>query len=185
MAEGARIPTPLVLVAASAMLAIAFVIAASVWWEGSDAPAAGGAAPEVEDRTPELAAQSFYDAWRRRRWDQALAVSVGQAHRAVQEKRARDEELPEDERIVAERMWDALARAPLQLQLDEAEMLGGDRTMLHGTAEYEFVNRPYRRRVSFLVEPRGRHYRVARMDLGEVLTPLPTIFAGANEEERP
>src|SRR5690606_15470230 len=124
-------------------------------------------------------------AWRRRRWAQALEVSVGHAREEVLQKQQRDRALPEDERIVAERMWDALANAPLTFVLDEAEVLGGGRLALRGTAEYELVGRPYRRRVEFEVVQVGERHRVARMRLGEVLTELPPIFRGAGEDDRP
>lgn len=183
----ARISTPLVLATASAMLAIAAVV-----WMGVRPDDVREHEPRpanalvVDDSTPERAAESFYDAWRRRRWAQALEVSVGHAREEVVRKQARDEALPREERIVAERMWDALATAPLTLVLDEAEMLPGDRLVLRGTAEYLFVNRPYRRRVEFEVVPAGEdHHRVARMRLGEVLTELPPLFQGAQEEEQP
>lgn len=143
------------------------------------------AAAPIDDSTPERVAEGFYDAWRRRRWERALEVSAGTARHEVLEKQARDAELPREERIVVERMWDALANAPLTLGFDEAEMLGGDRHRLHGTAEYQFVNRPYRRRVEFEVEPSDDGYRVSRMRLGEVLTELPPMFEGASKEERP
>lgn len=178
-----RISTPLVLAAASAMIAIASVVALSLIREQPDAPEGEGGG--AQDQTPERAATSFYDAWRRRRWPLALSLSVGDAHAEVLNKQARDEALPQEERVIAERMWDALSRAPLELALDEAEMPEDGTTILHGTAEYLFVNRPYRRRVSFVVVRRGEEYRVSEMHLGEVLTPLPDIFAGADEGEPP
>ncbi|HJL14788.1 MAG TPA: hypothetical protein RMH99_03980 [Sandaracinaceae bacterium LLY-WYZ-13_1] len=186
-----RVSTPLVLAAASAMLAVTAVVLVSL---RPDAPEPDdGLAPadanafSVDDSSPERVAESFYDAWRRRRWPQALEISVGRAREAVLEKQAGDEAMPREERIVAERTWDALAQAPLTLLLDEAEMLGDDRYRLHGTAEYQLVGHPYRRRVSFLVEPTdtsAQTYRVAEMDLGEVLTELPGIFRGANPDGR-
>src|SRR5690606_29709881 len=178
-----RISTPLVLAAASAMLAVSVVVLLSLGpaeEPREDAPLAF----VIDDSTPERAAESFYDAWRRRRWAQALEVSVGAARHDVLQKQARDEQLPREERVIAERMWDALVRAPLTMALDEAEMLGGDRYRLRGTAEYDFVNRPYRRRVELVVEPSRDGYRVSRMRLGEVLTELPPMFQGAAEEER-
>jgi hypothetical protein len=181
-----KISTPLVLAVASGMLAVAAVV-----WVGShpdepDPPERHDPnALHVDDSPPEHAAESYYDAWRRRRWDAALGVSVGAARRAVIEKRERDEALPDDERIIAERMWDALARAPLTLVFDEAEM-PADRVVLRGTAEYVFVNRPYRRRVELVVLPHGEgHFRVSEMRLGEVLTELPPMFQGAGDEESP
>ncbi len=181
-----RISTPLVLAAASGMLAVAAVV-----WLGSrpaepDPPERHDPnALHIDDSTAEHAAESYYDAWRRRRWDAALRVSVGAARQAVLEKQLRDQALPADERVVAERMWDALARAPLTMVLDEAEMLPADRLVLRGTAEYVFVNRPYRRRVEFVVLPVNERFRVAEMHLGEVLTELPDMFQGAGDEETP
>lgn len=180
-----RISTPLVLAGASAMLAVAVVV-----WFGTGRDEHASDLPEViaaqiDDSTPERVAEGFYDAWRRRQWARALDVSIGTARHEVLEKQARDAELPREERIVVERMWDALAHAPLTLGFDEAEILGGDRHRLHGTAEYQFVNRPYRRRVEFEVEASESGYRVSRMRLGEVLTELPAMFEGAAQEERP
>lgn len=183
VAEGRRISTPLVLAAASAMLAVAAVVLVSMKDEVSEAPTvSAGDPPMIDDSSPERVAESFYDAWRRRHWASALRISVGKARAAVREKQARDEAMPREERIVAERTWDALARAPLTLLLDEAEMLGDDRYRLRGTAEYQFVGHPYRRRVEFRIEPDGTAYRVAEMELGEVLTELPELFRGQNPD---
>jgi hypothetical protein len=184
VAEDKRISTPLVLAAASAMLAIAAVVFFSTRDGAPEPDEATGEADAftVDDSSPERVAESFYDAWRRRRWPQARQISVGRARAEVLEKQARDEAMPREERIIAERTWDALARAPLTLLLDEAEMLGDDRYRLHGTAEYQFVGHPYRRRVQFLIEPEGDAYRVAEMELGEVLTEIPELFRGQNPD---
>lgn len=189
MAERARIrgerqvSAPLVLASASGMLAVAVVV-----WLGAS-PSEGDPTPSgprpgvvIDDSTPERVAEGFYDAWRRRRWSQALGVSVGAARAEVARKQARDEGLAHDERVVVERMWDALARAPLTLRLEEAEILG-EGLRLNGIAEYQLMDRPYRRRVAFVVVPASGRYRVAEMDLGEVLTQLPEMFRGVEEEE--
>lgn len=181
-----RLSTPLVLTAASAMLVVAGVIIVGI--QDDDPPPIPTAEEErealhVDDSTPESVAESFYDAWRRRRWPEALEISVGRARRDVLEKQQRDAELSHDERVVAERMWDALAHAPLSLDLDEVEMLGDEQYRLRGIAEYQFVGQPYRRRVTFLaVQESEGHYRVTQMDLGEVLTELPDLFRGTNPE---
>jgi hypothetical protein len=180
-----HVSAPLVLALASGMLAVAVVV-----WVGSEPsepelPPASPSTLRVDDSTPERAAEGFYDAWRRRRWEQALAVSVGTARAAVVRKQARDEDLAPEDRVVVERMWDALARAPLTLMLDEAEILPENQLRLRGTAEYRFVDRPYRRRVEFVVVPADGRYRVAEMTLGEVLTELPELFRGTAEEEQP
>jgi hypothetical protein len=181
-----QVSAPLVLALASAMLAVAVVV-----WVGTgpsrDEDVAPAPAPfaRIDDSTPERVAEGFYDAWRRRRWAQALEVSVGTARAEVVRKQERDADLDPEERVVVERMWDALARAPLTLALDEAEMLPADRLRLRGTAEYTLVDRPYRRRVEFVVAPENGRYRVAEMRLGEVLTELPDMFRGVEEEEQP
>ncbi|MEC7522294.1 MAG: hypothetical protein VYE22_20575 [Myxococcota bacterium] len=177
-----RIPAPLVLAAASAMLAVAAVVFFGLP-EGDAAPeevSTDANALRLDDSSPELVSQSFYDAWRRRRWNEALTISTGAARRAALEKKERDDAMPREERIVAERTWDALSRAPLSLLLDEVEMLEGDRYRLEGVAEYQLVGQPYRRRVTFHVAPEGDAYRVSEMELGEVLTDLPAIFRGAD-----
>lgn len=176
-----RISTPLVLALTSGMLAISAVVYLSL---ETEAPAQETSEHDrsrlhVDDSTPEAVSESFYDAWRRRRWTVAKRLSVGEAWQAVMAKQAGDEAMPHDERIIAERGWDALAQAPLTLQLDQVDIDGDDRYTLHGVAEYEFVGAPYRRRVVMHVRGTEEGFRVARMDLGEVLTELPAIFRGA------
>lgn len=174
-----RISGPLVLAAASAMIAVGLVV---LWGMDAEEPTLEAASDpdslHVDDDTPEAAAQSFYDAWRRRRWVTAAALSRGEARRAVAEKQASDRVLPNDERIIAERSWDALAHSPLGLTLDEVEMLGDDQFALSGIAEYQLVGRPYRRRVDFEVGGTPEGYRVSAMRLGDVLTELPEILRG-------
>ncbi|MBX3272643.1 MAG: hypothetical protein KF729_20450 [Sandaracinaceae bacterium] len=173
-----RLSTPLVLAVASAMLAIGAVV-----WLGREAPDASPtvaprAGMRVDGSSPERAAESFYDAWRRRRWEEANALSIGDARRAVAQKRAADAELANDERVLAERGWDALAAAPLTLSIEQVDLLGSDRFALTAVAAYDFVGTPYRRRVALEVHGTPAGYRVARMELGEVLTELPPIFRG-------
>lgn len=179
-----RLSTPLVLAAASGMLAVAFVVYVGMDEPAEPDPMEAAAVDElhVDDSTPETAAQSFYDAWRRRRWEAAGELSVGAAQDEVQQKQAADEAMPRDERIVAERTWDALARAPLTLALEQVDILGGGRFHLAGTAEYLFVGQPYRRRVEFDVVREGEAFRVERMELGEVLTELPDLFKAEPRE---
>ena len=182
MAEAERrLSTPLVLAASSGMLAVAGVVWLSLE-DPAPPPSHEGRRPgdlRIDDRSPESAAQSFYDAWRRRRWDAAERVAVGAARREVDAKREADASLPREERLIAERTWDALAHAPLTLALDRVDILqGGARYALSGTAEYRFVGQPYRREVAFDVVRAGDRYRVEEMHLGEVLTELPDLFRG-------
>ena len=179
-----RISTPLVLAAASAMLAVAGVVYVGLTDDSEDETDLGPEGPaelHVDDSTPESAAESFYDAWRRRRWSVASELSRGDARRAVLQKQAADEELPHEERIVAERSWEALARSPLTLALDQVDIHGDDRFTLSGVAEYQLVGRPYRREVGFDVEGTEEGYRVTAMRLGEVLPELPEILRGGGE----
>ena len=182
MAEEPRISGPLVLAGASTMLAIAFLVFMGLSAEDEEAlpdDPEGPAELHVDDQTPEAAAQSFYDAWRRRRWAAAADLSRGDARHAVMEKQASDEALPHDERIVAERGWEALAHSPLTLALDEVNILEDDHFSLSGIAEYQLVGQPYRRRVEFDVEGTADGYRVSEMRLGDVLTELPEILRGS------
>lgn len=179
MTEEKRISTPLVLAAASGMIAIAFVV--SLGMSAEEAPAVEALGPRelhIDDSTPEAAAESFYDAWRRRRWREASELSQGEAHAAVIRKQAADEALPNDERIIAERGWEALAHSPLSLALDSVDIHEDDRFTLVGVAEYQLVGRPYRREVGFEVQATPGGYRVTEMHLGEVLTELPEILRG-------
>jgi hypothetical protein len=174
-----RISTPLVLAAASAMLAIAAVVLVGVNQAPSATPAPlPRGALRVDDSSPERAAESFYDAWRRRRWAEATELSVGEARHAVHQKQAADAAMDHESRIVAERGWDALAAAPLALTIEETEIESDDRFVLHAVAAYDFVGSPYRRRVVLHVRGTTEGYRVSRMDLGEVLTELPPMFRG-------
>ena len=184
MAEG-RISTPLVLAAASAMVAVGITawLVASAPGDVARENAARAARPtiDVDDRTPETAAASFYDCWRRRRWPEALSIGSGRAAEAVLAKMADDERLPADERLVAERAWEALAHAPLEFRIERSEDLPQDLLRLTAVAEYSLVGQPYRRRVQMIVGPHAGRYRVQDFMLGEVLTELPQILRGAGD----
>jgi hypothetical protein len=182
-----RLPTRVVLASASAMVAIGLGAFAVAGRRGPPPDDPGEELPPeapipvlvVDDSTAERAAHSFYDAWRRRRWDEAERLSRGAALQAVRDKRARDETLPEEERRLADQTWLALAAAPMELRLSPAEVLEGGRVGLDAVASYRFMGRPYRRRVRFLVAPDGERFVVESMVLGEVLTELPSLARGA------
>ncbi|MCB9591864.1 MAG: hypothetical protein H6719_03935 [Sandaracinaceae bacterium] len=174
-----RLSTPAVLAAASAMLAVAAVVVLS---QRGDAPEPlepeAPSALHIDDNTPEAAAESFYDAWRRRNWEAARALSVGAASDSVHQKQAADEALNHEERVLAERGWEALASAPLTLSIDQVDIDGDDRFSLRAVAAYDFVGTPYRRRVVMHVQGTPEGYRVSEMELGDVLTELPPMFRG-------
>jgi len=174
-----RISTPLVLAATSGMLVTAVLVYMSATGEEPEPePEPGPLALHIDDSTPEAVAESFYDAWRRRRWPEAERLSMDEARAAVVQKRIGDESMQHDERIVAERGWDALAQAPLTMEMEQVDIEEGDRYSLRAVAAYEFVGQPYRRRVVLHVRGTAEGFRVTRMDLGEVLTELPPMFRG-------
>lgn len=180
-----RVPTPVVLAVSSSMLAVAAVVFVGTLDEAEEtAPTAieTAAALHVDDSTPEATVESFYDAWRRRRWSAALELSAGAAREDVLEKQRRDDAMPPDERVVAAATWEALSSAPLTMALDRVDMLPDDQYALSGSAEYLLAGHPYVRRVDFLVVPADGHYRVAEMTLGEVTTELPEIFRATTPE---
>lgn len=174
-----RIPTPLVLASASAMIAIGVValwlVHAPEEWREARRRRGTLAEMQIDDRTPEAAAESFYDAWRRRAWDEAEKVATGEAMARVRAKRAAESEVRPEDRAMARELWRALARAPLRVYFQQSDALDGG-IALRGIAAYEFVGRPYRREVEFVVVPQGDRWRVERMTPGRVITPLPDVL---------
>jgi hypothetical protein len=180
-----KLSTPLVLAVASAMVTIGIVALYAI-----DVPAEMAeeqaqreeyAALVIDDRTPERVAQSYLDAWRRRAWDQAASISIGEAHERAVTKQAMDQNVQHEDRVMAREVWERLAGAPLVVDFQRAESLdsvGG--LYLHGVASYDFMNEPYRREVSWVVRPEGSLFRVERMENGRVLTAIPAILEGSD-----
>jgi hypothetical protein len=118
-----KIPGALVLAISSAMVSLGVVAYL----------AAGPAAPEprepkpppvtVDTGTPVATAESFLDAWRKRRHDIALGLSLGPAHQAVRERQAADARLSEEEYAIKEQVWDRMAHSRLSLHVDRREAL--------------------------------------------------------------
>lgn len=139
------------------------------------------AALVIDDRTPERVAESFLDAWRRRAWDQAASISIGEAHSRSISKQAMDLQVTHDDRVMAREVWERLASAPLEVDFQRAESLddhGG--LVLHAIASYDFMNHPYRREMSWVVRPEGSLFRVESMETGRVLTEIPDILEGTD-----
>lgn len=178
-----RVSTPLVLAASSAMVAVGLV----AWWSmsgGSGTPSTSGEDPSdeyvaltIDDRTPRRVAESYLDAWRRRAWDQAASVAVGEAHDRALEKRTRDAEIDPVDRVMAREVWERLAGAPLSIEWGDSSREGED-FVLEGIASYDFMNEPYRRRMRWVVRPEGELFRVVSMEHGEVLTEIPDVLRG-------
>lgn len=168
-----RLPTPLVLVAASAMVSIgAFGMWAAM---GPRQREETPPSPEiqVDASTPERAAESFLDAWRKRAHDAAAALAIGRALERVEERAARDARMSDHERELKAQVWDAMARERLRLRLHEAENLEAGGLRLRGTAEGTFLGHPYSRAVEFVLRPDGEAWRVEDFSFGEILTETP------------
>lgn len=177
-----KLSTPVVLAAASSMLALGMI----GFFYASEPPETDEpdlpdnyVALSIDDRTPERVAESFLDAWRRRAWDQAEEISVGEAHEAVLTKRVNDAEIDPVDRVMARDVWERLAGAPLEVEFVRSERVDGGGLYLHGIASYDFMNEPYRREMSWVVRPEGELWRVERMEAGEVLTEIPDLLEGA------
>jgi hypothetical protein len=178
-----RISTPLVLAASSGMIAIGlaafFGVQTATVVEEEDAARAALAALVLDDRTPEAVAESYLDAWRRRAWDDAARVSVGEARESALHKKQLDQEMDPTDRAMAREVWERLAGAPMEVELTGSENLEGGALALDGIAAYQFMGAPYRRQVRWEVVPEGELWRVRSMVNGEVLTATPPLLRGA------
>lgn len=181
-----RISTPLVLAASSGMIAIGLVAFMGVSTvanvEEEHEERAQLAALVLDDRTEEAVAESYLDAWRRRAWDDAARMAVGEAHDAALHKKQLDLEMDPTDRAMAREVWERLASAPLEIEFTRSEDLEGDAVAISGVAAYQFMGSPYRREVRWEIVPQveeGRRlYRVRRMDNGAVLTEVPSLLRG-------
>lgn len=177
----------MVLAASSGMIAIGIVammgIQTAARVEDEREQRAGLAALVLDDRTPEAAAESYLDAWRRRAWDDAARMSIGQAHDAALHKKQLDQDMDPTDRAMAREVWERLAGAPLSVEFTGSENLEGGALSLQGVASYEFMGSPYRREVRWEVVPhtdateRPLH-RVRLMEHGAVLSELPALLRG-------
>ncbi len=177
------IGTPLVLAVASAMISIGLVAAFGPALLGSDdARGDASASPIVVDATtPEGAAESYLDAYRRREHAIALALSVGDAHALAATRQARDARATPEELAAKAHLWDKMAAPRLRFVVTSREPSGATGERMRGRAEGTFLEQRYVREVSFEVVPEDGEWRVARMELGEVLEG-PSV---ATEDARP
>ena len=189
--KDARLSTPVVLAASSAMLAVGIVAWLGVSMSGSggdvdpdmEDPEGEYVALSIDDRTPHRVAESYLDAWRRRAWDSAASISVGEAHERALAKRLLDAEIDPVDRVMAREVWERLAGAPLTVEFTDSERTGehGVATdiVLEGVASYDFMSEPYRREVRWVVRPEGELWRVVSMENGRVLTEIPDLLRGS------
>ena len=171
-----RLPTPLVLALASAMVCVgvvAVVISRSGPAETEEQRASRVA---VNDRTAEAAAESFLDAWRKREHDVARRLSIEAALRQVEAREQSDENLSEQERDLQRQVWDAMAATRLQLFLRESRNLPAGRLALAGVAEGEFLEQAYQREVEFVMVETTQGWRVAEVAFGEILSDMPAAL---------
>lgn len=165
-----RIPLPLVLAGASVMISIG---AAAVFMRNTteEAPDALSTARPVQvtvdTTTPERAAESFLDAWRKRAHADAVRLSVGTARERAERRRDAEEQMTEEDRVMADAVWRQMADMRLRLRINANENLSETRLVLRGRAEGEFLKRPYTREVSFTMERRGQDWLVENFDFGD------------------
>jgi hypothetical protein len=183
MARGVdrRIPTPLVLAAASAMVSVGAVAAYVALYgvpgaSGGPEGAQDGTRVDVRARSPGEAAESFLDAWRKRAHDVALELSTGPARRSVLKRRKADEQLSKHQRQLKDQVWDEMASSRLDVRVRQTDELENGRLRLQGTAEGRFLDRPYERRISFELVSEEDRWIVWRMELGEILTEVPDFL---------
>ncbi len=175
-----RLSTPLVLGAASTMLSLGLV---GFYFSGrpsthiAEVSLRVPAVISIVDTTPEAAAESMYDAWRKRAWLQALTLSESPLRETLLGKQAEDAALAGPEREMAADVWARVAASPLRIRYLGSER-DGDDYELDAIAGYNFMGRPYERRVHFRVVHRGQHYRVTRMDFGETLSEPSALLRG-------
>ncbi len=123
-----RLSTPLVLAAASLMASVGVIGA----WRGglfgtSDSAPTAEAAPvnSRKPRSPEGTAEAFLDAWRKRDFVVAAALSTASAKDAVLAKQADQQGLSDADRVAAEKVWSILAADRLRFLPNESENLPG------------------------------------------------------------
>ncbi len=174
----ARIPTPIVLAVASAMVSIG-VVAYFAARQANTPPTEHTDKGDVlvDTTTPERVAETFLDAWRKREHTVAAHVSIGRAHDLVIGRQEQDLRMSREEKQLKKQVWDALAKGRLAFHIDRSENLAHGRIQLEGVAVGEFVGKPYRRQMQFVVAPGEHgHWLVADMRFGEILSRTPDVL---------
>lgn len=174
-----RLSTPLVLATASLMASVGLIGAwrGGLFGKADDTPATEGAAVHVrKPHSPEATAEAFLDAWRKRDFAVAAALSTASAKSAVLAKQTDQEGLSDADRVAAEKVWGILAADRLRFLPNESENLPGGALALRGTAKGTFAARPYERKIGFELEPYGKGWLVRKMELGDVLSDTPSLL---------
>jgi len=163
-----RLPTPLVLALVSAMVCAGLV--GMLWNVGAAPDLEVDELPtpvDVDDRTPEAAAETFLDAWRKRDHAIAEALAIGQALDQVRSRRERDGAGADPQ---LEKIWDEMAANRLEFAVDSAENLASEGDMrLVGVANGTFLSQPYAREVAFEMHETPDGWRVRSITFGDIL----------------
>lgn len=167
-----KIRAPVVLAGASTMLTIGI----SAFWLAQERPTpttsrtrevAPGQTLIIDDRTAERAAQSYFDAWRRRAFSEAALISEGPAHDRAQDKLRRDESLDPNTRELAQGVWRRLTSTPLEFEIISVETEGDQRVNLTARTRYTVQGEVHQRSADFEVVRMGDRWKVRDMNLGE------------------
>lgn len=173
-----RLPVPLVLAAASAMVCVGIVAWALSRPGAVDPEPSSAETPEVrvDTSSPSLAAESFLDAWRKRAHGTASELSVGDARAAVDNRKRSDDLMSPEERAAKQQIWDQLADSRLALMVDQSEELRDGRVVIHGTAEGAFLEHEYARRIDFVLRRVDGQWKVEDMQLGDITSDVPDFL---------
>ena len=132
----ARIPTPLVLVLSGTMLVIGALAFLSPHLGGEagepeeDTPGSTRPPVDVRDGTPEAVAETFLDAWRKRDYEVAMALSVARAAASVEARRRREQAMTAEEREGAAQLWNTMAEHRLTLEIHDRQAPDADHVVL-------------------------------------------------------
>ena len=174
--EGRRLSTPVVLTLVSAMVSVG-VVALLIARGGEDETRdPTGGRVELVDDTPEHAAESFLDAWRKREHATAARLATGPALARVRARQSADAALAGPERELKQKVWDAMATERLAFFVEESERLPRGRLALRGTAEGTFLDAPYERALEFITVPEGDAWRVEDLTFGPILSDVPELL---------
>ncbi len=183
MTADRQVSAPLVLVLVSGMLSVG--VMSWLWVRAPETPAAVSPTTLIVDATtPERAAESFLDAWRKREHEVATDLTAGVAHQKVAERAASDARMTEHERELKVRLWDAMASGRLDLLIDEMAYLDEERVRVAGIASGTLLGEPYERQMQFWLRPAeagveaddAHDWRVDDFEFGEILTEVPRVL---------
>ena len=187
-----RAPTALVLAGASTAVSLG-VVAYLVARTGAPAARVTPPAPGeafVDTTTPERAAESFLEAWRRGDHAACLRMARGEAARTVRARRDRDGANREARASVAEarRAW---ARAHLELVIDQSDMPRPGHVVIRGVAEGDLDGHAFERPVGMTLaradstDGGAPRWVVEQVHLGSLTGDVPAALRAAAPLPRP